>query len=107
MSEVNEKKVLQVKRGTNFRPSSSLANSTKMKEITLRVPESMVRLIEEWVKHVPEMELVSLEESGEYELEEMHRREVGVAVVSVAIVDVAADGDVATFAVHASVELNL
>ena len=26
MSEVNEKKVLQVKRGTNFRPSSSLAN---------------------------------------------------------------------------------
>lgn len=45
-----------------------------MKEITLRVPESMVRLIEEWVKHVPEMELVSLEESGEYELEEMHRR---------------------------------
>lgn len=31
MSEVNEKKVLQVKRGTNFRPSSSLANSTKMK----------------------------------------------------------------------------
>lgn len=45
-----------------------------MKEITFRVPESMVPLLEEWVKHIPEMEIVSLEESGQYELDEINRR---------------------------------
>ena len=45
-----------------------------MKEITFRVPDSMVPLLEEWAKHIPEMEIVSLEESGEYELDEINRR---------------------------------
>ena len=45
-----------------------------MKEITLRVPESMVPLIEEWVKHIPEIELASLKESGAYETDEINRR---------------------------------
>ena len=45
-----------------------------MKEITLRVPASMVPLIEEWVKHIPEIELASLEESGVYETDEINRR---------------------------------
>ncbi len=44
-----------------------------MKEITLRVPESMVVLLEEWAKHIPEMEVVSLKESCEYGLDEMNR----------------------------------
>jgi hypothetical protein len=45
-----------------------------MKEITFRVPDSMVTLLEEWVKHIPEMEIVSLEKSGEYEVDEVNRR---------------------------------
>ena len=45
-----------------------------MKEITLRVPASMVPLVEEWVKHIPEIELASLEESGVYEIDEINRR---------------------------------
>lgn len=45
-----------------------------MQEITLRVPDSMVPLIEEWVKHIPEIELASLEESGVYEIDEINRR---------------------------------
>ena len=45
-----------------------------MQEITLRVPESMVPLIEEWVKHIPEIELASLKESGVYETDEINRR---------------------------------
>ena len=45
-----------------------------MQEITLRVPESLVPLIEEWVKHIPEIELASLEESGVYEIDEINRR---------------------------------
>ena len=45
-----------------------------MKEITFRVPDLMVPLLEEWVKHIPEMEIVSLEESGQYELDEINRR---------------------------------
>ena len=45
-----------------------------MKEITFRVPESMVPLLEEWVKHIPEMEIVSSEESGQYEIDEINRR---------------------------------
>ena len=34
----------------------------------------MVPLLEEWTKYIPEMEVVSLKESGEYELDEIHRR---------------------------------
>jgi hypothetical protein len=34
----------------------------------------MVPLIEEWVKHIPEIELASLEESGVYEIDEINRR---------------------------------
>ena len=45
-----------------------------MKEITFRVPDELVPLLEEWVKHIPEMEVVSLKESGEYELDEINRR---------------------------------
>lgn len=45
-----------------------------MQEITLRVPESLVPLIEEWVRHIPEIELASLEESGAYETDEINRR---------------------------------
>ena len=45
-----------------------------MQEITLRVPESLVPLIEEWVRHIPEIELASLEESGVYEIDEINRR---------------------------------
>ena len=45
-----------------------------MKEITFRVPDEMVPLLEEWAKHIPEMEVVSLKESGEYELDEINRR---------------------------------
>ena len=40
----------------------------------LRVPESLVPLIEEWVRHIPEIELASLEESGAYETDEINRR---------------------------------
>lgn len=49
-------------------------NLETMKEITFRVPDTMVSLLEEWVKHIPEMEIVSLEESGEYEIDEINRR---------------------------------
>ena len=45
-----------------------------MQEITLRVPSSLVPLIEEWVKHIPEIELASLKESGAYETDEINRR---------------------------------
>lgn len=45
-----------------------------MREITFRVPDTMVPLLEEWTKHIPEMEVVSLKESGEYELDEIHCR---------------------------------
>ena len=45
-----------------------------MKEITFRVPNEMVPLLEEWAKHIPEMEVVSRKESGEYELDEINRR---------------------------------
>lgn len=45
-----------------------------MKEITFRVPDEMVHLLEEWAKHIPEMEVVSLKESGEYEFDEINRR---------------------------------
>ncbi len=45
-----------------------------MKEITIRVPDSMVPLIEGWVKHIPEMELASIKESGAYEIDEINRR---------------------------------
>ena len=45
-----------------------------MKEITLRVPASLVPLIVEWVRHIPEIELASLKESGAYEIDEINRR---------------------------------
>ncbi len=45
-----------------------------MKEITFRVPGEMVHLLEEWAKHIPEMEVVSLKESGKYEFDEINRR---------------------------------
>lgn len=45
-----------------------------MKEITFRVPDEMVPLMEEWAKHIPEMEVVSLKKSGEYKVDEMNRR---------------------------------
>lgn len=45
-----------------------------MKEITIRVPDSMVPFMEELVKHISEVEIVSLEESGQYELDEINRR---------------------------------
>ena len=45
-----------------------------MKEMTFRVPDSMVTLLEEWVKHIPEMELVCQKESRETDLDEMNRR---------------------------------
>ena len=51
-----------------------------MKEITLRVPDSMVPLIEEWVKHIPEIELASLEESGVYEIDEDTQGEQGNSI---------------------------
>ena len=34
----------------------------------------MVPLIEEWVRHIPEIELASLKESGAYETDEINRR---------------------------------
>ena len=49
-------------------------NLETMKEITFRVPDTMVSLLEEWVKHIPEMEIVSLEKSGVYEVDEVNRR---------------------------------
>ena len=45
-----------------------------MKELTFRVPDSMFKLLEEWVKHIPEMELVCQKESRETDLDEMNRR---------------------------------
>ena len=45
-----------------------------MKNITFRVPDDMVPLLEEWVKHIPEMEVVSLIESTEYGLDDMNLR---------------------------------
>ena len=45
-----------------------------MKDITFRVPDDMVPLLEEWAKHIPEMEIVCFRESKEYELDEMNRR---------------------------------
>ena len=49
-------------------------HSEEMKEITLRVPDSMVRLIEAWAEHVPEMEVVRKKESREYGLDDMNLR---------------------------------
>lgn len=45
-----------------------------MTELIIRVPDDMAHLIEEWAKHIPEMELVSREDSAEYGLDEMNRR---------------------------------
>ena len=35
-----------------------------MKEITIRVPDDMVALIEQWAERIPEMELVKVDESA-------------------------------------------
>ena len=45
-----------------------------MKDITLRVHDEMVPLLEEWAKHIPEMEVVSRTESVIYGLDDMDRR---------------------------------
>ena len=45
-----------------------------MKDITLRVPDDMAQLIEEWAKRIPEMEIVRRIESTEYGLDDMDRR---------------------------------
>ena len=45
-----------------------------MKEITIRVPDDMAQLLVEWVKHIPEMEIVCHEESTDYGLGDMDRR---------------------------------
>lgn len=45
-----------------------------MKEITIRVPNDMAQLLVEWVKHIPEMEIVCREESTDYGLGDMDRR---------------------------------
>ena len=45
-----------------------------MKEITFRVPDEMVSLLEEWVKHIPEMEIVNQRESQDYGLGDMDRQ---------------------------------
>ena len=45
-----------------------------MKELTFRVPDSMVPLLEELVKHIPEVEVVQERESGVLDLDEMNRR---------------------------------
>ena len=45
-----------------------------MKIISLQVPDDMVSLIEQWASHIPEMEVVSSQDSKEYELSEMNRK---------------------------------
>lgn len=45
-----------------------------MKEITIRVPDDVAQLLVEWVKHIPEMEIVCCEESTDYGLGDMDRR---------------------------------
>ena len=54
--------------------TAHLTNLLSMKEITFRVPDCMVQLLEEWAKHIPEMEIVSLHEPKEYGLDEMNSR---------------------------------
>ena len=44
-----------------------------MKEILIRVPDDMAHLIEEWAKHIPEMELVGREEAEAIGLGDMDR----------------------------------
>ena len=45
-----------------------------MKEITFRVPDNMAQLLEEWAKHIPELEIVCRQESTDYGLGDMDRR---------------------------------
>lgn len=61
------------RKGTNS-TASSLAKQRQMKEITFRVSDEMVALLEEWVKHIPEMEIVAQKESQDYGLGEMDRK---------------------------------
>ena len=45
-----------------------------MKEITLRVPDDMAQMIELWAERIPEMEIVSRQDSTEYGLDGMNSR---------------------------------
>lgn len=45
-----------------------------MTELIIRVPDDMAHLIEEWAKHIPEMELVSREEAEPVELGDIDLR---------------------------------
>lgn len=45
-----------------------------MKEITFRVPDELVPLLEEWAKHIPEMEIIGQKESQDYGLGDMDCR---------------------------------
>lgn len=45
-----------------------------MKQLVFRVSDNLVPLLEEWVKHIPEMEIVSCKESKEYAQDEMDQR---------------------------------
>ena len=45
-----------------------------MTEITFRVPDTMVHLMEEWAKHIPEIEVVETKESKVYGLDDMNHR---------------------------------
>lgn len=45
-----------------------------MKEITIRVPDELVPLLEEWAKHIPELEIVCRQESTEYGLGDVDRQ---------------------------------
>ena len=83
MSEVNEKKVLQVKRGTNFRPSSSLANSTEMK-ILLEKGDSKEQIM--MAEALLANGLVSAIENQTYSCQKVQKSddEVAKAVIDVA-----------------------
>lgn len=45
-----------------------------MKEITIRVPDDMAQLLEEWAEHIPELEIVCRQESTDYGLGDMDRQ---------------------------------
>ena len=49
-------------------------HSEQMTELIIRVPDDMAQMIEFWVERIPEMEIVSCQDSTEYGLDEMNRR---------------------------------
>ena len=49
-------------------------HSEQMTELIIRVPDDMAQMIEFWVERIPEMEIVSRQDSTEYGLDEMNRR---------------------------------